>query len=542
MRAVIGGHVFNDVVQFNASFEMNTIPEASLTVSVGRRVDTQQAATIHAAIRDLKVQVPAAVYLTAIVTDRDRADPGILGFAVSGGKLIFEGYAVGTGWQRSNESANFTLHLSHWLSQLHYASALNPTAHPGNPGDWQYPSIFEAVGSGEEEDGGAGVKQPSWVPGMGEDFAAAEHLSDIWGKILHPWLRRIALDPPFDIRLQEAGIETSKARQQRVLNLLQRIGPNKDGVPLAVDLTGGDGLTIAAGICDDIAYSSGHSWLNTTLWGKVVGEWSQNFWFAMIPRVSDSLVVPFAGPLQGRPWATIRDTDYAYCEANAHLPQVLRAVGIVFPATSATNFNGEADGAGTDLTGFYGLFAPPASPDGLVLVKNPPRWLCNNNLVFSGVEASTGEVNAKPIESPLDPAGTGKPNKAVKPVGNPKKAWDQGRKFADRYAQQWYTVEMLKGRIGELSGKLRFDIAPGSNVLIEAGVAKNVLPHEDALTESIYATVTRVSMAINAENGKAGTAFSIAHIRTAAENQSLLTSIPKPPLYQKAWYGARLVN
>ena len=102
-------------------------------------------------------------------------------------------------------------------------------------------------------------------------------------------------------------------------------------------------------------------------------------------------------------------------------------------------------------------------------------------------------------------------------------------------------MESLKGRVGELSGKLRFDISPGSNVLVHAAGARNI-DNADQIQEDIYATVTQVSYVINAESQKAGTAFSLAHIRSASENTSPATSVRHPPLYANAWPGARLVN
>jgi hypothetical protein len=540
LRAVIGEHVFNDVVQFTSSFEMNGIPEATLSVAVGRRVDTQQVATIHRAIADLRIQMPAQVYLRAVVTDRDRASSGLAGFDDPNGKLIFEGFAVGTGWQRSTDSANFTIHLVHWLIGLHYASAISASAHPSNPADWKYPAAFAASGLGTAE-ASAGAKQlgrPSWIPQINVDDVTIDALKeDLWGNVIHPWMLNIASADPVETRLnQNAPINPTTQTAQMAINAIERLAPNTAGVPLKVNLDGIDDTFVSEGLRQALQNESGSSWLNTTLWGKLVGEWSPSYWFAVVPRVSDGLIVPFTGGLQGDPWAKILDVDYNHCTANAQLHQVLRCVGIGYPMPSATGLT--LGGPITDHTGMCGFFQPTGVTEGLILIKEPPQWLMNPDIVNRFCEAATGNIGAAAIGTGLDEDGTGKSKRKTRDL---KAARLQQNKIMDRFAQQWYVIEMLKGRLGEISGKLRFDIAPGSNIMLEAGIAKNLTQAEDALTTDIFATVNRVSMAINAEKSQAGTAFSIAHTRTPAENSSPATSVAGPPLYTKAWRGAKLV-
>jgi hypothetical protein len=100
----------------------------------------------------------------------------------------------------------------------------------------------------------------------------------------------------------------------------------------------------------------------------------------------------------------------------------------------------------------------------------------------------------------------------------------------------------LKGRIGEVSGKLRFDIAPGSSVRVETGRAKNIPAADDQLAQNMYATVMQVSYLVNAEAGQAGTAFTLAHVRTESENKADATSVEKPPMYKRAWRGAPMIK
>jgi hypothetical protein len=108
----------------------------------------------------------------------------------------------------------------------------------------------------------------------------------------------------------------------------------------------------------------------------------------------------------------------------------------------------------------------------------------------------------------------------------------------DRFAEQWFKTELLQQRYGEFSGKLRFDIAPGSVIKIKAPTEN--MPQLSDNTDMI-ATVVQVSFSINAENANAGTAFSVSHIRSPAENDDrLIAGSDTPPLYNERWAGGPL--
>jgi hypothetical protein len=549
MRAEIGDKdaadriIFEDVVGFTASFELNAIPEGAITVAVGKDVDTEKVATIHQKVNDFKIQLPIRVFLEARVVDIDRAHAGVEWFDVDGGQLIFEGYAVGTGWHRGLDSANFTIHMLHWLVDLHYGSAISASAHPSNPADWKYPAMFKAVGlSAAEAAGGKNPSEPSWVPMVRTGDVTVASISgaagDLWGKVLLKWMEHVSQDDPIETRLAGGQNNDISDRSLSVLAALARMGPNPDGKPLSIEMGGADGEVIATGIRLALQNESGNTWIHTTLWSKLVGEWSPAYWFAVIPRVNDALIVPFAGALQGDPWAVIGAEDYDSVDANAQLHQVLRAVGICYPQGYATGFDGRSSPAIGDRTGLAGWFQPAGLTKGLVLVKDAPPWLCDPNSVHTFSANSTGLATNSPIGTTLDEEEVG-PDKV--PDRDPADTQTRNAGLLNKFAQHWYAVEMLKGRVGEISGKLRFDITPGSNIQIIAGRPVNISAGEDSLQEDIFATVTRVSYTLIAEGQRAGTAFSLAHIRNARENRQPETSIDKPPLYRDKWIGAALV-
>lgn len=187
-------------------------------------------------------------------------------------------------------------------------------------------------------------------------------------------------------------------------------------------------------------------------------------------------------------------------------------------------------------SGLMGVYRPDDVNKGLVLLKDAPKWLSDPTVAHRLSFYAEG-IDGSPIGNALDEKNVGGDRNPERNIDND---ISQLKGLASAYAHQWYVLESLKGRTGEVAGKLRFDIAPGSNVIVVAGGARNV-PQAQEVTEDIYATVTQVSYVINAEGQQAGTAFSLAHIRTKKENGSPGTSVAKPPLYQDAWPGAKLV-
>ena len=522
-RAVIGKHTFNDVVQFASNWGLNSIPMASLQVAVGRNVNGNALAKIHHAAKDLRNQQKAEVYVTFEVTDIEDADPGV----ESGEIKVFEGTVVGTGWQRGPNGGYFTINLLYWLGELNNSSAISASLHPGCPADMTFPAVFPAFGLNTTTPKVTPI--PSFVPDISGDVAGG--FDDLWGNVFLPWLNTIASDDAFDRAYDDANAKGNPD----VIAALKRMGTNADGTPLAVDLNGASAAVFADSLRLALVNEIGGNWINTTLWGKIIGEWAPAYWFSVVPRVEDALIVPFTGGLQGSPWAVIGDEDYDSADMNAQLLQVLRGVSIVHPITTSTSFDLNLGIPQASRSGALDIYQPDDIKTGMILFKDAPKWLCNTNVAHLMSADAEGVMDAT-VTTALDEINS------AAAAQRKDDANDLGllRNVASAYAHQWYVLESLKGRTGEVAGKLRFDIAPGSNVLVVAGGAKNV-PDSKNVTQNIFATVVQVSYVINAETRQAGTAFSLAHIRTEAENELESTSVAKPPLYQKAWSGAKLV-
>lgn len=540
IRAVIGDTELLDIIEFSSATEANAIPQGRLLVAVGREVKSLKPATIHSLVSKLTIKTPVKVYLKGIALD---ATPGLASEWPSQEFLLWDGWAVGTGWERSGESAAYSIALLHWLDDLNNSSAISGSSHPYNPGDFTYSAMSPTLGVL----GAGGPSDPSWtaMSGPQNDVGASELEEDLWMRCLQPWMVEIAEQDTLD-EARVGGGGKSRGGNKAALNALSRM-TNKAGggryVPLAMDLTGANGNVVAEAIIDALHKESYFSWVNTTLWGKLIGEWAPSYFFAVVPRIQDALVVPFVGGLS-QTYTTIAAQDYSVCQLSGTMPQVLHAVGIYCGTEMLAEANtnpGEYPISYSTMGGKFPADWNDGDPDGLLLIKDPPKWLATATRYADYSLDTTGAESDEPVANALAPdVGKDAPEAAGKPDANAA-GLTSANGLLDRYAHQWFVAEMLKSRTGELSGKLRFDISPCSSIIVIGGADKH-LGGSDQLAQPFYANVTRVTHVINAQNQRAGTAFALDHIRTAAENADPKekTSINRPPLYQNAFTGAGL--
>lgn len=548
VTAKIGDVEFPDIVSFSATFGLNSIPTAKLIVATGREVRSGEQATIHTAKDKLKPRDEAVVTLSIETTDGDTSK------MESGEYVIFRGYYVGIGYSRTFNSSNYTLNLVHWLDDLNNSSMLNGNWFPGAPFDLAQNAAYYIV----PPIPGAGAAAPdakrwSTVPAIdpdGQIITPTNIQTDLWNNVLKPAFTAIANFPSPRFQSEPAGTTNAAA-----LAALERM-PGKVGEdyyqPLALDISGLESNNIQYSVQAAISKEALESFAYTTFWSKLIGEYASQFFFAISPSVEFALPVPFFAGVR-KEYITIEADEYGYANFNANMSQLLESVDVFYsPQPSFTNYQvGGATPPPPKLQEPLGYYPLEVNQDrrGLKLVKDPPGWMTNfvPDAIYAG--RSTG-TTARPVGDTMAPQN----GEATPPPDwlRPEDALQEqlGSRALFRFAEHWYKTELLSQRYGEMSGKLRFDIAPGTVVKIEVPPRDQrpggwfVGPPDD----SMYATVTQVSFVIDAERAQAGTSFALAHIRTAEENatdtitncQNCGREEERPPLYQKLWRGSPL--
>jgi hypothetical protein len=381
------------------------------------------------------------------------------------------------------------------------------------------------------------------VPAVAEELATHENVTtDLWTNVIKALFLRVA---EFSGGLVESGdleLQTNAA----AVAALERM-PTKEAVdkeyykPLKFHLNDGGGLNLSGSFTKYFAQTIGTSFAHSSFWSKLITEYAAQFLFAVSPAVKWALPIPFCAGLRWRDGGKIISADeYNYASFNANMSQMIESVTIAYPLQSATNLGSPVDPpADAAALGFYRPYTeypnPLETPDtetarqrrrGLKLFKMTPTWAAQ-----AGPDTALGfgtTTDAAVSVAPPPEPETELPED-VKPV---EKAYSITKSTIDRFAQQLFITEVLQQRYGELSGPLRFDIAPGSVVKIATPARDRILERSpDNPAEYVVASVMSVSYVINAERATAGTSFAIAHTKTEHEATLSNYSVVAPPLY-----------
>jgi hypothetical protein len=526
---------FDDVVAVSASFALNTIPTASLVVAVGKNVITGEAATIHDAHARIKPRDKVIVKLQIIHGAGD--DTKLL----NGTYTIFDGFFVGIGYQRSQNQANYVLHLAHWLDDLNNSSAVNGNWFPSVPFDYAQSALYSKIAEVESYAPNPTVADDVVKPDLAQE--------DLWEKVIKPLFVRLAGMPGGLIAQSSKRTNTDSGTNDAALNALARMPGDgaKYYKQLGLKLNDIGGQNLANSFAQYFTSTIGTSFVQNTFWAKLVSEYAAQFFFAVAPAVSWAMPIPFCAGLR---WSAnggkiIKPDEYNYANFNSNMSQLIRSVEIAYAST-------ERDGLqipdmpptiGEPPPSYYfpcGVF-PPEDRQlklGLRLFKMPPNWA-------QSIEAKTLAA----LKATMEATSTAAPNTAdgnnlPTGVNGAGAASDAIIASVHLFAQHWYVTEVLQQRSGELSGPLRFDIAPGS-------IVKIITPARDtALTSSasdkeehVVASVMSVSYVINSERATAGTSFSIAHTKIKSEMEpGSIYAVNTPPLYKDAWHGMPLAE
>jgi hypothetical protein len=229
--------------------------------------------------------------------------------------------------------------------------------------------------------------------------------------------------------------------------------------------------------------------------------------------------------------------DYEGFDWSGLITVPLWGVGLLADAQSNCGIEG-TDGETTPPVAGGFVSKAEEDNDGMLLVSMAPSWLQWLRVSGDTADATTAiekEEASRTTTSDVDPPTIdGKPD--------PEKAALGACDLLKRAAQDIYIQNMLRGRSAMISGKLRFDISPGSIVKIES---KPELFEDgvDELAVAMYGQVNRVTININAEARLAGTTFNVSHVRTEKENSLDRTSAAAHPIFgEEIFVGAPLLD
>mgnify|MGYP001341655735 CR=1 FL=1 len=534
------------------NFGLNKIPSARASLAIGRDARTLERAKIHDTANDLRMLVPAEI----LFRPKGEWSPSDSGYArgtgrwdAAGEQIIFSGYLTGTGYRKQRGEVRYSVYLTHWLADLNFSSALSNQSHPANPARFRWRAIYGSQS-------GFILGPPNFLfTSTSRPLFQPERLrKDTWGASLHPFFCEMSKQDALNKLSGDkcGGLGGSNAAAQNALRRFEKATGDKDEIgadcetgakspywkPLAFKM-GFVEKIIAESISEFVGRGKEESYFSSTIWDKLVGVLGPAFGYSIVPRVHTAMVVPFVPGLrttfdQEFDNGKVLDLkDISYIDSSAVVPRPLRAVGVVQASPSSRTGAFER----VPFLSLGGCYAP-GGDKGMVIYKYPPPWLAGapHHAQDMGITALGRKPHPNSGTTPVAPGTSAGDATGETPISASNKLKD----YYANTAHHFYAMEMLRGRFAVVQGKLRFDLAPGTNVAIRN--AKPLFINGDQLSQDAVASVIRVGIVMNAEAAQAGTSFQLEHLRTEGENEDPKTSVERHPLYEEIFTGAPLLH
>lgn len=545
----LGEYEISSVV---TNWGVNEIPMAECSLAVGRLAGEEQIRSlVHETLEDMRTMLRCSVYFSAT---GDYA-PGQSW--PSGYTRIFDGYLTGVGYRRSEGQMQYVVSIIHWLADLHFSSVLSAQSHPRTASDYTYRAVFQSLLADQAGFAGLGGG-PVLISQLRAHrmFAADRLVEDFWGRSLKAFFVEIANEEHLNVTGELIDLVNLNGKNDAALAALARmegVGGNEQDLelsdytpPLSLSTVRDGSLAaqVAMSIAEFIGRATGETLARQTIWDVLVGSLAPAFMFGVIPLVEKALVVPRVQGLREAYTNKVSSSDFNFLDFSSYIPRPLRAMVVEAALQSDTAFAGLGNANVPAAIGVGGYFAPDSVPNGKGMIRfiGLPPWL--NNIPSSGAGAgrTTGVNGQRPIATATTPKDEDDEEIRNSRFGQTHNgAWEGSADLFNRYARAMYIAEALRGRSGQLVGKLRFDIAPGSTILIE-GRSEQFLGDEDQLGRTVIGEAARVSVGINCESSRAGTSMTLLNLRGESENEDDATSIESHPLYSTVFKGAPLLD
>jgi len=546
-----------DIIQCSADFSLNQIPRATCLMSIGRDAVTGgDFAKIHYQFQQFadSNNIAKLYFCPSGEWNTDVPWP-------AGEHLIFEGRIVGTGLQKQERTMQLVVYIQHWLGDLNFSSCMSEQSHPTNISEY----TFAATTSPDQTT--TAVTRPGGIAATTEAanlFNSIAVVKDLWAEALKPLFCSLAqaksmrfsslLSPCGDLQEQENSQSLAAlSRIEGVTRIAEQQSCNRELSCYTPALTMMSGSlqripnAVADGIATYLCQQTTTSFEHQTMWGKLVGEFAASFRFCVVPLVDKALVVPVVAGLRHTWCKRVYACDYNALDYTAEIIRPIRAVALIAGVTLRSGApSGEAiRNVSTDI-GVGGCWMPDPSvaKPGMILVQNLEPWL--DNMLVSNVSPNNtlgvgGHFRSSTL-TPKDPADPSTAASGRPPDEDATTIVQSTGDICAGLAHAKYVTEVLRGRSATVTGKLRFDIAPGSTVWVEGTTERFMEGKLDQLGQNLVGLVTRVAYGINAEAGKAGTTIMMSYVRTEQENEDDSMSVDCHPLYATRFIGAPLVD
>lgn len=558
------------VTRIGMQFQVNSVPVCECYLAVGanisnvtnaKAVSTEDRALIkHGAKAKVFIKLKGDMYPGQAWDENEQ--------------VLFEGSVGAHGMAATFKEAGFFLTIEHWLSDLQECSLMATYANPAEVMDFSFDSSYfgnssvvtnaniNAPGSGPSEHPQAGL-----VGGHVEAriLDQNEAYKDIWAlgikNVLASFLERSRTEELSQLnavanscaRLLETPTDDAVEALRRIEGPSTFLGSPYSSYTGPVSIAPDIG-NIPPGVLTAIYNQITHMPLDvykqqdplTRLLAPGNG-FLPSLGLVLIPKITSAMVVPECRSLKTAYTVEIPSHDIMSIENTSKIGVPVRAVGIQgFAADYAAGEAVRQQIARSQSTAPLQTFAcyPPVeiskTRPGRIMFIGAPHWLGNDGIALSNNAIGVKDSSALP--------GTANPGNA--PTDSTPLV-DSTKLFND-YAKFVYSRSITDLNSMVLTGRLRFDVCPGSTVHVTKGgdeAELSLLAQANRLRFNnyvdAYGYVTRIVYSISSSasgSPQALTMMYLSNVRTAEQNNNPDYTVDKPPLYAKPFVGAPLID
>jgi len=530
---VVVGGVFLPASQISITYGLSDIPTASAQIALGRDVRTQNDSSVYGAVDSIKQMAEAEIWVLGALGDFNTSGTGGVRkqFPQANGAVIFKGYVSGLTYRRSAGRVTLIVNFVNKLFDLSASSGGSKDVVPGAPHSFMQSTMEEGPGGIYYTHGA--TKLSGTLP---------DQIKTDFSKAIMEGLKYIADNNQLQTNDHELWCGRSpideREANNRALNVIEQFGtwegiatfssspymaPYVSACPLLLHT---NGFELAGRVISD---QIGMSLASTSMWGTLVYSVLPGFGAGIIPMARGAILAPVL-PMARQHQATIFPGDYADFNLSAQSQRPLYGVGVMANYIMGTLTDKDPKQC---VGATFVAKADNGSPinDGMWLFVNAPPWL--EDYTNFDPKSSTGDADVIKVLSDVSHDAVGVDDIAVdRDVGSEVTDWNDGM---SKYAQMMYATQALRGREGTLVGKLRFDIAPGTTILISAK-GDQLSSGVDTLATDMLGFVARVTISINAEQASAVTTFELTNLRTAKENETDRFSLDAHPFFGQNYF------
>lgn len=521
------------VAECTLAFAVNSIPTCVAHVALGHDLSTEYLnVPVNRRMRSLMKRYQTCQIIGKITGDIY----GIYQWPEET-QILFEGRITAISDSLLPDGVAMKVNIMHWLGDLSGVSIIASHANVFDPRLPQNPIGYYTPGSGvtdaqERKLGGIGTLVEATL------LSELNIGSDVWGMGIKRIIANILNNPNYAaFNFNLCGEELNLPTEDLKLAVQRIEGPTgkEAASPLSSPYSKWTGPVvfddgsdynrkiIAGNIARTLKHQPINAIMRTDAWTMLVEQWLPELHLMLVPKIDSAMVVPSL-PVVRQPYCqSISSNDIINIDGNRSVNRTYRGVGLISTMETPTRV---IDGQfATQPVCWY---PDPKPESGQMLYKTVPSWL--NNLLPSAWTIKNMQRGRTVF------------NGAVKNEDDAAKDDEEAttavNAILEDYARLTYATHNMGNNTVILTGRLRFDICPGSTVRIDASrrSGSGML----AVNPQIQGLVTHVTVTISAPALKGLTQFQIQHVRTLEENDRDDVTLDNHPLYYKPFYGAPL--